>query len=215
MSEPDVQPQPDTTFSRLDVGVLITLTTLGIAAVVGLIAVFDAGNRYSAIASGVGVTFLVFLGGATIACGLACLARHRLEVASLVGLAVVGLFIDLTVLAVWLDIESEAYGKLTGVAGAWTLFALLILGLTLAAQPRDPLGQWLYLGAVAASALAGILASVLILDAGDDFGAPTTVFNIGSFGNESVLRPLAAVLVVNAALWFGALAATRVEKPPG
>jgi hypothetical protein len=108
-----------------------------------------------------------------------------------------------------------AYVKLRGVAGAWTLFALHIRGLTLAAQPRDPLGQWLYLGAVAASALAGILASVLILDAGDDFGAPTTVFNIGSFGNESVLRPLAAVLVVNAALWFGALAATRVEKPPG
>jgi len=213
VSEPDVQPQPDTSFSRLDIGVLITLTTLAIAAVVGLITVFDAGNRYSAIANGVGITFLVFLGGATIACGLACLARHRLEVVSLVGLVAVGLFIDLTVLAVWLDIESEAYGKLTGVAGAWTLFALLILGLTLAAQPRDSLARWLYVGAIAASVLAGILASVLVLDAGgNDFGAPSTVFNLGSFGNESVLRPLAAVLVVNATLWFAALAASRVER---
>jgi len=209
VSEPDVQPQQDTSFSRLDIGVLITLTTLAVAAVVGLITVFDAGNRYSAIANGLGITFLVFLGGATISCGLACLARHRLEVVSLVGLAAVGLFIDLTAVAVWLDIESEAYGKLTGVAGAWTLFALLILGLTLAAQPRDSLGRWLYLGAVAASVLGGILASV----GGDDFGAPTTVFNLGSFGNESVLRPLAAVLVVNATLWFAALAASRVERP--
>jgi len=217
VSEPDVQPQQDTTFSRLDIGVLITLTTLAVAVVVGLITVFDAGNRYSAIANGLGITFLVFLGGATISCGLACLARHRLEVVSLVGLAAVGLFIDLTAVAVWLDIESEAYGKLTGVAGAWTLFGLLILGLTLAAQPRDSLGRWLYLGAVAASLLGGILASVLILDAGgDDFGAPTTVFNLGSFGNESVLRPLAAVLVVNSTLWFAALAARRVERPsPG
>jgi hypothetical protein len=215
VSEPNVQLQPDTSFSRLDIGVLITLTTLAIAGVVGLITVFDASNRYSAIANGLGILLLVFLGGATIACGLACLARHRLEVVSLVGLAAVGLFVDLTALAVWLDIESEAYGKLTGVAGVWTLFALLILGLTLAVQPRDPLGRWLYLGAVAASVLGGVLASVLILDAGgDEFGAPTTVFNLGSFGNQSVLRPLAAVLVVNATLWFAALAASRVERLP-
>jgi len=40
-----------------------------------------------------------------------------------------------------------------------------------------------------------------------------TVFNLGSFGNESVLRPLAAILVVNATLWFAALAASRVERP--
>ena len=215
MSEPDAQPQPDTSFSRLDIGVLITLTTLAIAGVVGLITVFDAGNRYSAIANGLGITVLVFLGGATVACGLACLARRRLEVVSLVGLVAVGLFVDLTALAVWLDIESEAYGKLAGVAGTWTFFALLILSLTLAAQPRDSLGRWLYLGAVAASVLGGILASVLILDAGgDDFGASTTVFNLGSFGNQSVLRPLAAVLVVNATLWFAALAASRVERVP-
>jgi hypothetical protein len=31
------------------------------------------------------------------------------------------------------------------------------------------------------------------------------------FANESLLRPLAAVLVVMAALWFAALAASRVE----
>jgi hypothetical protein len=214
VSEPDVQPQPDTSFSRLDIGVLITLATLAIAAVVGVITVFDAGNRYSAIANGVGITFLVFLGGATISCGLACLARHRLEVISLVGLAAVGLFIDLTVLAVWLDIESESYEKLTGIAGVWTLFALLILGLTLAAEPRDALARWLYLGSIGASLLGGVLASVLVLDAGGDGFDTSTVLDLGSFGNESVLRPLAAALVIDAALWFGALAASRVERAP-
>jgi hypothetical protein len=31
-------------------------------------------------------------------------------------------------------------------------------------------------------------------------------------GNESILRPLGAALVVLAALWFGALAASRVAR---
>ena len=36
---------------------------------------------------------------------------------------------------------------------------------------------------------------------------------VGQFTDESTLRPLAAVVVVHAALWFGALAASGVEKP--
>lgn len=217
MSEAEAQPQPDTTFSRLDIGVLITLTSLAIATVAGLIAVLDADNAFSAIASGFGITVLVFHGGATIACALACLARRRLEVLSLAGLVAVGLFIDLVVLAIWLDIESESYGKLAGVVGIWSFFALLVLGLTLSAQPRDPLARWLYFGAVGASLLGGVLGSVLILDAGGNGFAPsgTSLLGIASFADESVLRPLAAVLVVNAGLWFAALAATRVERPVG
>ena len=56
---------------------------------------------------------------------------------SLAGLVAVGLSVDLLVPAIWLDIDSKGYVKLVGVAGAWAFFALLILGLTLAAQPRD------------------------------------------------------------------------------
>ncbi len=215
MSEADVQVQSDPSFSRLDIGVLITLTSMAIAAVAGLIAVLDADNGFSAIGIGFGITILIFQAGATTACALACLVRHRLEVPSLAGLVAVGLFVDLLVLAIWLDIESESYGKLVGVAGVWSFFALLILGLTLAAQPRDPLARWLYVGAIGASLSAGFLASVLILDAGgSNFSPSRSLFGVESFANESVLRPLAAVLVVNAALWFAALAATRVERVP-
>jgi hypothetical protein len=217
VSEADAQPLPDTSFSRLDVGVLITLTSLAIAAVAGLIAVLDADNSFSAIGIGFGVAVLIVQGGATIACALACLVRHRLEVLSLVGLAAVGLFVDLLVLAIWLDIESEAYGKLVGVAGVWSFVALSILGLTLAAQPRDPLARWLYLAAVGTSLLGGFLASVLIVDAGADDFVPSgpSAFGIEPLANESVLRPLGAVFVVNAALWFAALAASRVERLAG
>ena len=215
MSEADVQPQPDTGFSRLDIGVLVTLTTLAIAAVAGLIAVVDADNGFSAFGTGFGITILIVLSGATIACALACLTRRRLEVISLAGLVAVGLFMDLVVLAVWLDIGDESYGKFVGVAGIWSLFLLLSLGLSLAAQPRDPLGRWLYVAAIGASLLGGILGSVLVLDAGGDGLAPTrSLFGVESLANESVLRPLGVVFVVNAALWFAALAASRVEKLP-
>jgi hypothetical protein len=216
VSEADAQTQPDPSFTRLDIGVLITLTTLAIAAAAGLIAVLAADNDFSAIGIGFGITVLIFHGGATIACALACLVRHRLELLSLAGLVAVGIFVDLVVLAIWLDIESGSYGKLVGVAGAWSFFALLILGLTLAAQPRDALGRWLYMSAVGASLLGGFLASVLIVDAGgDDLVASRSVFGLESLANESVLRPLGAVFVVNAALWFAALAASRVERVTG
>ena len=173
---------------------------------------FDADNGFSAIGIGFGVTVVIFQGGATIACALACLARRRLELLSLAGLVAVGLSVDLFVLAIWLDIESEWYGKLVGVAVAWTFFALLVLGLTLAAQPRDPLARALYVGAVATSLLGGVLATVLILDLGGGHlvTAPSSVSS--RTRTTSVLRPLAAILVVIAALWFAALAASRVER---
>ena len=213
MSESDVQPQPETSFSRLDIGVLITLTTLAVAAVAGLIAVLDADDGFSAFGTGFGITIVIFLGGATIACALACLVRGRLEVISLAGVFAVGLFMDLLVLAIWLDIGDESYGKLVGVVGIWSFFLLLILGLSLAARPRDPLGRWLYLAAIGASLLGGVLGTVLVLDAGgDNFVSTASLFGVQSLANESVLRPLGAVFVVNAALWFAALAASRVER---
>jgi hypothetical protein len=200
-------------FSRLDIGIMVVLASMAVACLIGLIAVFDADNSSSAIARGLGTTFVVFLGGATIACALACLRRRRAELLSLAGLVAVCLSVDLFVLAICFDIQSEWYGKLVGLASVWAFFALVILGLTLAAQPRDQLTRALYLGAIGSSLLGGIFASVLILDAGGNDVVPSdSAFGIGSFTNESVLRPLAAALVVNATLWLGTLAATRVER---
>lgn len=64
-----------------------------------------------------------------------------------------------------------------------------------------------------ASLLGAVLASVLIITTG---GGDDVVPTVGAvpvdFADESLLRPLAAVLVVLAALWFAALAASRVDR---
>jgi hypothetical protein len=65
--------------------------------------------------------------------------------------------------------------------------------------------------------LGGVIATALIVSAGGADVVPTTApIPISSFGDESLLRPLGAVLVVVATLWFATLATTRVVKdePP-
>jgi hypothetical protein len=200
--------------SRLDIGMLITLVSVAIGGVVGLIAVLDADSEIGAFGIGVGVTLLILQGGATIACGLACLARRRLEVVALGGLTAAGLAIVLFALAVWLEIDSESYAKLAGVAYVWSFSSLVVLGLTLATQPVDPLARALYLGTVGASLLGGLVATALVLSAGGGDVVPAAgPLPYAALGNEDLLRPLGAVLVVVAMLWFGALAASRVERP--
>jgi len=201
-------------FSRLDIGILIVLASMAGAALIGLLAVLAADSDFAAVGIGFGVAALIFQTGGTVACALACLARGRLEALSIASLVAAGLAVDLFALALWLEIESEAYGKVTGIAFVWALFGLVILGLSLAVQPRDALARWLYLGAIGAALLAGLLATVLVIDAGGDgvVGSAGPV-PVEQFTNERLVRPLAAVIVVLAALWFGALGASRVEKP--
>ena len=131
---------------------------------------------------------------------------------SLGALAAAGLAVDLLVLAIWLDIDDEWYGKLVGLAFVGALFGLIVLGLTLACQPRDTLARYLYFGAVGASLLGLAVAWLLILTTGGDDFAPSVLGNrvAVDLGNDFI-RPLAAILVVVAALWFAALAASRVE----
>ena len=214
IEQPQPQPAPEPqTFTRLDVGMLIVLVTMAIAGVVGLIAVLDADNDFAALGIGFGVAWIILLSGGTIACALANLARGRLEVLSLGALAAAGLAVDLLVLAIWLEIDSEWYAKLAGVVFVGALFGLVVLGLTLACQPRDTLARSLYFGAVGTSLLGAIVTWLLILTTGTDDFAPTVLgqpvgFDLGS----DFIRPLAAILVVLAALWFAALAASRVER---
>jgi hypothetical protein len=210
-AEADLDTPPS--FTRLDTGMLIVLVAMAIAGVVGLIAVLDADNDLSALGIGVGVAWTIFFAGGTIACALACLARGRLEVLSLGTLVAAGLAVDLLVLAIWLDIDDETYGKLVGIAFVGALFGLVVLGLTLACQPRDALARYLYFGTVGASLLGALIGWILILTTGSDDFAPSVLGEPVAFdpGNDLV-RPLAAVLVVLAALWFAALAASRVER---
>jgi hypothetical protein len=214
IAEPQHEPQP-VTFSRLDIGMLIVLVSMAIAGVVGLIAVLDADNDYAALGIGFGVVWIIFLAGGTIACALACLARRRLEVLSFGALVAAGLAVDLLVLAIWLDIDDEWYGKLVGLAFVGALFGLVVLGLTLACQPRDTLARYLYFGAVGASLLGALVAWLLILTTGGDDFAPSVFGNrVGLDLGNDFARPLAAIVVVLAALWFAALAASRVERGP-
>ena len=210
-------PRPEAqSFTRLELGMVIVLVSMAIAGVVGLIAVLAEDNDVASLGVGFGVAWSILLSGATIAAALACLARGRLEALSLGALVAAGLALDLLVLAIWLDIGSEWYGKLVGIAFVGAFFGLVILGLSLACQPRDALGRYLYLAAVGASLLGAFVSWLLILTTGSDDFAPTVLgqpvgFDVGS----DFIRPLAAILVVLSALWFAALAASRVERAPG
>jgi hypothetical protein len=211
VSEAETAARPS--FSRLDIGIMIVLVSMAVAALIGLIAVLDADSDIGAAGTGLGIAVLIFQTGGTVACALACLARRRLEAISIAALVAAGLAVDLFALAIWLEIDNGTYGKITGIAFVWALFGLVILGLSLAARPRDALARWLYFGAIGASLVAGILATVVIIDAGgSSVVASAGPVPVTQFTDESVLRPLGAVIVLLAALWFGALAASRVEK---
>ena len=88
---------------------------------------------------------------------------------------------------------------------------VVALGLTLATQPRDALGRWLYLAAVSASLLGGLILTVLVVSGGSGGTVlPGSPIPVGT--NGDLLRPLAVVVVLVASLWIATLAATRVER---
>jgi hypothetical protein len=208
------QPQNESTpLSRLDVGVLIVLVGMAIAAVIGLIAVVAADTEIGAFGTGFGLMFLVVQAGGTIACALACLTRRRAELGALGALVAAAIAVDLAVIGVWLGIDLEAYVKLAGVAFVWMFFGLILLGLVLAVVPRDTLARTLFRAAVVAGLLGGAIATVLVVTAGgDDIEVAAYPVPFGVLGDESLLRPLGASLVVLAALWLAALAASRSER---
>ena len=200
-------------WSLLEVGALITLAALAFAAVVGVIAVVDSDSRPTGFGVGIGIAILIFFSGATIACALACLVRQRTELVALGALIAASLSVDLIVLAIWIDIENEAYVKTAGVVAVWSFFALVVLGLALAVATPQRLALALHTGAVTAAVLSGLLSTWLIVSGEDDDAG---VSESGSFadalpvGNDALLQVLGAMLVLLAAFWFGALAASRL-----
>jgi hypothetical protein len=200
-------------WSLLEVGALITLVALAFAAVVGVIAVVDSDSRPAGFGVGIGIAILIFFSGATIACALACLVRQRTELVALGALIAASLSVDLIVLAIWIDIDNEAYVKTAGVVAVWSFFALVVLGLALAVATPQRLALALHTGAVTAAVLSGLLSTWLIVSGEDD---DVGVSESGSFadalpvGNDALLQVLGAMLVLLAAFWFGALAASRM-----
>lgn len=206
--------------SPLRLGAIVSLTALGVAAVAGLIAVLDADQVGSAAGIGFGIGVLVFMVGGTVACALACLVRRTVEIAALAGLLVSGIALDLLVIAIWKEVDNEAYGKVAGITFAWTLFALLILGLTLATgQPRSDESsrgvRVLYWCAVAAAVVSGTITTWLVATAGSTGFSVLglSVVNGVALDDDELLRALGVSLVFAATLWFAALAASRIDRP--
>jgi hypothetical protein len=216
VTEPPAQPtpseptQPTQPRSLLEIAGLVTLGALLFAAVVGVIAVLDAGSEPQGFLVGFGVAAFVFLAGASIACALACLVRRRLEYVALAVLVAACLAIDLIVLGIWLDIDSEAYGKAAGVALVCTLFGLVALSLVLAVPSPAKLANGLYLCALGVAGVGARISTYLVLSAGEGDIGDSTTFGLAPSTDDALLQGLGVVLVLLAALWFGALAASRL-----
>jgi hypothetical protein len=208
--------------SPLELGSLVALVALGLAAILGVIAVLDADAAVTGFGTGFGVAFTVFLSGATIVCALACLARGKAAYVALGSIVVTGIALDLLVLAILLDIDSEAYGKTVAAGLAWSFFALIALGLMLAVDRPAKLAHWAYLGGLISTATAGLITTYLIATAGGggefpdavptDAGSVTSPVGIVDVGDDEMLRVLGLLLVLLAAFWFGAIAASRLER---
>jgi len=201
--------------SPLELGALAALVTFGLAAVLGIVAVIDTDQVASGFAVGFGVSFVIFLAGATVVCALACLARRTVELVALAGILVAGIALDLLVLAIWLEIDSEAYGKAVGIGLVWSFFALLAFGLMLAVVAPGRLARWPFLGALGAIVAAGLISTYLIATAGGVGGAYLDVGTAGivpDAGDDELLRALGVAFVLIGALWFGAIAAHRLER---
>lgn len=201
----------------LEIGITTTLVAMGVAGVMSIVAVLDADTAPAALATGLGIAALVFLEGGTIACGLACLRRDRATRVALFGVSAASLAINLLVLAIWLEIDSETYGKIAGTAFVWTFFTLIALALRLAVSATQKLARVLYVAAIATIVVAGLLSTWLVVTSGAGTMPPKVgVLGLtpGTGSDDNDLRALGVSLVVVAVLWFAALAADRGERSP-
>lgn len=202
--------------SPLELGALAALVTLGTAGILGIVAVLNADGVGTAFGAGFGVAVIVFFAGATVLCALACLSRKRLELVALVSVVVTGVALDLLVLAIWLEIDAEWYGKLVGIGLAWSFFALLAFGLVLAVGAPGRLARWPFFGALAATAAGGLISTYLIATSGGIGANYVDVSVVGvTPGDDEFLRVLGVAFVLIATLWFGAIAAHRYEQSRG
>ncbi len=201
--------------SPLEIGVVGTLLALGVAAAAGFVAVFDAESVASGLSTGFGIAFAILLAGGTVAAALACLVRRRAETIALAAIAAAGLSVDLMVVAVWLDVDDEGYGKLTALAFVWSFFVLVVLLLVLAVGSVEGLARALYVGAAVAAATGGVVSSWFVLTAdGGTVAVAGGAVGIPYAGtaDDELLRLLGASLVLLAALWFATLAASRLGR---
>jgi hypothetical protein len=196
--------------SPVQLGALAALGSLVVAAGATLISVVTEDSAAASVGQSVTIAFAVFATGAAIVCALACLARGALELISLVAVVVAGVGLDLIAVGVWLDVDSDTYGKIAGTTLVWALVLFLVLSLVLAA---GPLGRWsrpLFVGSSAAFAVVGILSTDLIFRGEEAIDNPLGTLSDDVSGVE--LRVLGAAAILGASCWLGTLAAERLER---
>jgi hypothetical protein len=202
--------------SRHEVGALAALVAFGIAGLLGLIAVLDTDDAAGGFAFAFASGWIVFLTGGATVCALACLARGRAERIALASILITGIALDLLVLAIWLEIDDEWYGKTIAVGLVWSFLGLIAFGLVLAVTDPGRFARWPFYGALGAAVLAGLVSTYLVVTAGTGdptgfyvaFGTPIDI------GSDELLRVLGAAVVLLASLWFCAVAAHRYEQAP-
>lgn len=198
--------------SPLRLGAVAALAALALAVLVALVAIVDADAAVTAVGQGVGIGVVTFATGALVVCALACLARGTLELVSLLAVAVAGLTLDLVAVAVWRDVQADAYGKIVGVGFAWALVLLLVLALALAAPRRGRISSVLFLLTGLAYAALGVMLTDLVLRGDDALGNPFGLLGEGVGSAE--LRVLGAAFAVGASGWLATLVAGRLESAP-
>ncbi|HJU47197.1 MAG TPA: hypothetical protein VJ689_03625, partial [Gaiellaceae bacterium] len=165
-----------------------------------------------AAGQGVGLGLVTFATGAVLVCALACLARGRLELVSLVAVLVAGLTLDLVTVGVWRDVESDDYGRVVATGFAWSLVLFLILALALAAPARDRLSTVLFALTSLAYVAVGILLTDLVFRGEDALDSPFEFLGNGVGSGE--LRVLGAGFVLGACGWLATVVASRLERAP-
>jgi hypothetical protein len=129
----------------------------GVAALLAIVTVLqgDFGETEGDIFATIGVTFVA---GSALLAGIACLGRGS----RLLGLAGIALAVGGFVLwaeQIWADHDSEAYWKVLGLFGIWTLVTLV--GTTSALMTKSRRG--LHVATVACAAGAGLTASIMLV----------------------------------------------------
>ena len=211
---PDVS-APASPFARLPVdplraGSLLALAGLAVAVLAALVAVIGESSGGSAVADGVGLAVTILLGSGTVACALACLGRHRLELVAILGIVAAVGAVDLVAVGLWRDIASVSYGKTLAAFVVWSLALLLVLSLVLAAPLSGPLTRILRAASSAGIVVAAVLTTRLVFSAGEgSFGG---IAPFGFDAGSAELRVLGVALVIGTAAWLGTITASRLER---
>lgn len=193
-------------------GATLMLGGAGLAAALSIVGVIRADSD----AAGAGVGSALVLAGlfaaGVSACALGCLARGRLQVVSLMGVAVSVVAVDLLALAFAAHIDASGYAKVVGVFFTWSVFLLLILGLALAAPIHGIASRASFLTTACALAVAAVVITAEIFASGGEGGFDPFGLGLGTGGVE--LRLLGAMLTVGATGWLATLAASRLDRAP-